>query len=219
MTETTLASPSAERPSLRERKREQTWNAIHEAAAAQAFAHEQLSNVSIDAIAAEANVSPRTFFNYFASKEDAIIGQKDPVVSAALAESFTLSPGDDLIEKTTTLLLAVFRSTMSGGGTQRRRELMGRHPELLRRGTDHVEAVKTRVQDLVADRLLALPPWQGLANDSVEVADAALMIVSTAGAVMRVAVPKLLEASGPDDELAVLRHVNAVFHQVAGGTQ
>jgi AcrR family transcriptional regulator len=57
---------------LRERKKEATRQALHEAALSLALEH-GLEAVTRDAIADEANVSRRTFSNYFASKEDAIL--------------------------------------------------------------------------------------------------------------------------------------------------
>lgn len=219
MTETTLASSPAEPVSLRARKREQTWNAIHEAASGQAMACERLSDMSVDGIAEEANVSPRTFFNYFATKEDAVIGQKPICIDDTLAEAFTLNPGDDLIEKTTGLLLTVFRSSAPSGGTERRRELMRRHPELLSRGRQHIEGIKDLVQSLVAERLLALPDWHGYDPDDPEVVDAAQIIVLTAGGLMRAVLPKLLKATDPDEETEILHRTIDTFHQVAEVTQ
>ena len=58
---------------LRERKKAETRAALKYAALELA---DRLGpdKVSIEAIALAAGVSPRTFFNYFASKEDAILG-------------------------------------------------------------------------------------------------------------------------------------------------
>ncbi len=61
-----------ETATLRERKKEATRQALHEAALRLAVEH-GLDAVTRDAIADEANVSRRTFSNYFASKEDAIL--------------------------------------------------------------------------------------------------------------------------------------------------
>jgi AcrR family transcriptional regulator len=58
--------------SLRERKKEATRQALHEAVLHLAMA-KGLDAVTVDAIADRANVSRRTFSNYFANKEEALL--------------------------------------------------------------------------------------------------------------------------------------------------
>jgi len=58
-------------PGLRERKKQQTREALSWAALRLAVGH-GLSNVLVEDIAAEAGVSPRTYNNYFSSKAEAI---------------------------------------------------------------------------------------------------------------------------------------------------
>jgi AcrR family transcriptional regulator len=58
---------------LRERKKAETRQAISAAALELALAHGP-GGVTVDDIAAAADVSPRTVFNYFATKEEAILG-------------------------------------------------------------------------------------------------------------------------------------------------
>ena len=65
---------------LRERKRAQTRRRLEEAAIGLAL-RDGLDKVTIDAISERADVSPRTFFNYFDSKDDAILGVSPPDVS------------------------------------------------------------------------------------------------------------------------------------------
>lgn len=67
--------PDAE-PGLRERKRRATRRAIQQAALRIAI-EDGLGAVTVDEISRRADVSPRTFFNYFPSKEQAILGD-DP---------------------------------------------------------------------------------------------------------------------------------------------
>jgi AcrR family transcriptional regulator len=69
-----MTDPAAiDTPGLRERKRLATRRAIL-LAAVQVVLDKGLDATTVDEIARVADVSPRTFFNYFSSKEDAIVG-------------------------------------------------------------------------------------------------------------------------------------------------
>jgi AcrR family transcriptional regulator len=78
---------------LRERKKQATRLALHEAAL-RLVAERGLDGVSIDDIAERAHVSPRTFFNYFPSKDDAVLGL-DPTAPQHLAGLFTGRPAEE----------------------------------------------------------------------------------------------------------------------------
>ena len=58
---------------LRERKKQQTREALHRAAV-RLVAERGLAQSTIEDIAEAADVSPRTFFNYFSTKESAVLG-------------------------------------------------------------------------------------------------------------------------------------------------
>lgn len=63
-------------PSLRDRKRERTRRALI-AAAAELFEHQGYDETTVAEIAAAADIGTRTFFGYFASKEDILFPESD----------------------------------------------------------------------------------------------------------------------------------------------
>lgn len=78
---------------LRERKKLATRLAIHHAAL-QLVAERGLEGVSVDDIAERADVSPRTFFNYFATKVDALLGL-DPTGAQQQVDAFLARPSTE----------------------------------------------------------------------------------------------------------------------------
>lgn len=100
MTQQPPARPSADAPGahlpgdaregLRERKKRQTRHTLR-MAALELVAERGLDAVTAEEIADAADVSPRTFFNYFASKEEALVGN-DPALSAYLRDELLARP-------------------------------------------------------------------------------------------------------------------------------
>ena len=78
---------------LRERKKLATRATLH-LAALELVAERGLDHVSVEDIAARADVSPRTFFNYFPSKDDAVVGL-DPATRESTAEAFRARPAEE----------------------------------------------------------------------------------------------------------------------------
>ncbi|MCS6550504.1 TetR/AcrR family transcriptional regulator [Curtobacterium flaccumfaciens pv. flaccumfaciens] len=96
---TTPAAATATEPcTLRERKKQQTRQALHDAALTLVSAH-GLDGVTVEQICADADVSPRTFFNYFSSKAHAALGLDSVEVPERSAAWFAEADGalvDDL---------------------------------------------------------------------------------------------------------------------------
>ena len=104
---TTEAHPTGD-SGLRERKKQRTWQSIHEAALAH-VSERGLAGVTVEEICADAGVSSRTFFNYFPSKGDAALGLPGTTVPDAARQAFLDADGPlvsdlcELVAQTVTL--------------------------------------------------------------------------------------------------------------------
>jgi AcrR family transcriptional regulator len=142
---------------LRERKREQTRRDLENAAVA-LVVEKGLDHATVDAISERANVSPRTFFNYFDTKEDAILGfhpdRLDEGLLAAHGERYSAAPA---LEAIVGLLVTVFGPAISDpqcGGA--RRAVIREYPMLFARQMERMlrfnEQLVPVVSGLLAER-------------------------------------------------------------------
>ncbi|MBD8061050.1 TetR/AcrR family transcriptional regulator [Oceanitalea stevensii] len=167
--------------SLRERRKAETWLAIHDAAATLAL-ERGLENATVEATAEAAGISPRTFFNYFATKDDAVLGVRTPTLDRALLDGFSLD--GDLLGQVTRLLLEVFRSALDGPDRVRRHELLAKYPHLARRRKELTVEAEDLVRQALTDLLAQDPSWTaGIDGHSVD--EVARMLVMLAGVPLR----------------------------------
>jgi AcrR family transcriptional regulator len=201
---------------LRARKQRATREAIHRIAVRRALAVGPQS-VTAAEISAEAGVSPRTFFNYFPSKEDAMLGfHEDLPTNAELAE-FAESDSTDLLDDLAGLIRNVFSASPTNRTVMRdRRELVRRHPELLQKQMARVHAVEQRIAPVVAERMRTDEKYRDLADHAA----AAQMLVMLAISSIRIAIrnatssPQSSSTDADDDRaieaaLSTLREVAA----------
>ena len=137
-----------------DRKKRATRKALRQAAV-ELVAERGLSAVTVEAIAEAADVSPRTFFNYFPTKEDAVIGW-DPAALAELAEHLRRRPA---AEPPLQALQAALLHTLSPDHTDHR-ELLERLQ--VTRGDPHLVAHQVlRVGDTERQLVAALAERRG----------------------------------------------------------
>jgi AcrR family transcriptional regulator len=139
----------------RERKKRETRRALASAAVRLASERGGPDQITIEDIAEAADVSIRTFFNYFSSKEEAIVGA-DREGQAMLAERLLARPAD---ESPLTALRNMFIETYSGGADDwadervARQKLVQEHPSLLPRHlAAHYELEKSLIRAM-AERM------------------------------------------------------------------
>lgn len=173
-----------EKISQRERNFRDTWSAIHEAAFTLAI-EEQSANATVEGIAEAAGISRRTFFNYFASKEDAILGVKSPRLTQEMVSAYT-EAGEGELSRTVHLLLAVVQTSMPPEGFLRRKRAVEVIPGLRIRLNSLLAEGENLVRDLLLNRVEDFPlPEQRLVHSEGEELDALLAL---AVAVLRQAV-------------------------------
>ncbi len=125
MTTTAAPDPATAPCTLRERKKQQTRQALHVAALTLVSEH-GLDGVTVEQICADADVSPRTFFNYFTSKAHAALGLDTVEVPAWAASRFAEADGR-LVDDLCTLIA----STVPLSPDRRRmKELLVLRPEM-----------------------------------------------------------------------------------------
>jgi AcrR family transcriptional regulator len=132
---------------LRERKKQQTRRAIHEAAFGLVDEH-GLEGTTIDQICHEADVSSRTFFNYYPSKMAAALGMTAEPVDDEAVERFRGAHGS---------LVDALCELIAGGGQfparqARLKGLVMRHPELIPTLSTAMTAARGRFVGLATER-------------------------------------------------------------------
>lgn len=80
-------------PGLRERKKEATRQAVHEATLRLTVEH-GFDHVTVEAVADAAGISRRTFSNYFTNKEDALLYGEEQQIRA-LVRTVRGRPADE----------------------------------------------------------------------------------------------------------------------------
>ncbi|MEA3075889.1 MAG: hypothetical protein QOF60_797 [Actinomycetota bacterium] len=137
---------------LRERKKWRTHKALS-LAAGELVTARGLESVTVEDIAAAADVSVRTFFNYFSCKEEAIVGV-EPGVLAEMAEELRQRPTD---ESPAEALRAVLLAEVDADGMLRRwrlrNELVQRYPNLLPRYLASMVELEDVLTTALADRI------------------------------------------------------------------
>lgn len=129
------ALESGDRPTLaelplRERKKRACHARIH-AAAVELALERGADNVTVEEIANAAGISPRTFFNYFPTRLDALVGHDPELIERAAGSLLARPEGESLIVALRAVVRAHLASVTADDRVWRlRRQLADRTPEL-----------------------------------------------------------------------------------------
>jgi AcrR family transcriptional regulator len=190
----------------RERKKRATRAALS-AAALRLSIERGIANVTVEQIADEADVSLRTFFNYFSSKEEAIVAG-DVATAESLVDVFRGRPaGEPVLEALRHAVLAVLDEDSYRDRVQRMQALR-RTPSLLPHQLAAFVAQERALSAAVADRV----------GCHVDQDLYPALVAASAMAGLRVAVQRWLGEPSPEGERPSLRElIMGVIDQLAAG--
>lgn len=206
-------------PGLRERKRVATRRAI-ERATVELSLKKGYENVTVDEIAVAAEVSPRTFFNYFPSKEAAVIGHAPDGPDPERIEAFLAAPATQPVLDGILDLLSSFidsKSDEEARATHRLQEmrmrLMRENPQLFRQRMESMEDVTNKMIEVVSKRLVVLDP--ALESDATTLRERARLVVFVSFAGLRNAWATWTERGGAGRLTECLERSFEQLHQLS----
>ncbi len=208
----TGVTDSAE-PGLRERKRRATRRAI-QLAVLTLVKERGLDGVTVDEASRLADISPRTFFNYFDSKEEAVLGDPPELPSDAIVDRFiTAADGDTLVEGLVALLSAASEATMADAELiALRHSLVKDYPHLFALRMAKLRTFEDELTEVITRRL----ENDDRTSDPVERESRARLITLVAFGVMRHAWARWAGTGSSSNLAEQLRHSFALFAAVFG---
>jgi AcrR family transcriptional regulator len=162
-------------PGLRERKRAETRDRL-ETAAVTLVLRDGIEHATLDAICAAADVSTRTFFNYFDSKEDAILGLKDTeITDESVAAVLEGHDGSDPVELTIRLMFGVLNPSINSSTLLKSRmKIVKQHPQLLGRMANQMQRMTEQLTNAIRPILRSAPEF---ANEDVAETDLSVEVM------------------------------------------
>ncbi|TFC18178.1 TetR/AcrR family transcriptional regulator [Cryobacterium algoritolerans] len=173
-----------EGPGLRERKRLATRRAIQRAVLILSC-ERGIDKVTVEDISRAADVSPRTFFNYFSSKDAAMVGDELDLASEDDIDAFVHGgPSGDILAQLAELLSSSLKNTEGDREIhQLRRTVMKENPYLFGLRMATLRNFEARLQEIITERFAADRP--DLAADPVRLHQRALLFTLVAVAAVR----------------------------------
>jgi AcrR family transcriptional regulator len=194
----------------RERKKQATRAAVYRAALALSVRH-GADNVTVEQIATEADIAPRTFFNYFATKEEAIMGATVIGGDALIAEFRARPPAESVLGALReAVLIAMDQVNAVARDHVEALRLVRDSPSLLPQQMAVLAGQEKALADAIGDRV-----------DGVRPAVYPALCAAAAMAALRVALARWLDlaaARGGEPPLDALRaEIDEVMAELAAG--
>lgn len=160
------------------RGREATASAIEKATLDMMLKH-GYDNVTVDMICGEVGISQRTFFNYFPTKDDAVLGRDMPQIDQQASRRFVLSDDSLLLDA---LSLIHWPATSPGPRPiDERIRVISHSPALIGKQTERFGALEAELKEIIGLRLEHQRPESTEEDRAAEAA----MVTQLLGGAMR----------------------------------
>jgi AcrR family transcriptional regulator len=176
-------------PGLRERKKQRTRRALVETAA-RLFEEQGYEATTVAQLAAAVEISPRTFFSYFKSKEDVLFADTDERIQIALDAIAARRPAD----RPPDLLLRAIEQVVSSGAVTEGLARIGSARVALVSSTPSLQAGALR--RLLRAQLEISEALHRAYPDELDEVAAAAMVGALVGAVFSAALASLRRGDG-----------------------
>jgi AcrR family transcriptional regulator len=156
MTATAATDPAP--TGRRERKKQRTREALVDAAFA-LFADKGFEATTVEEIADLVDVSSRTFFRYFSSKEDVVLTFQEEQFAAVTTALAARPPDEPVVTALRNAGVAIMRACEEGeyGFDPKKficvQEMMEQSPTLLGRSLEHGQKKQAQITRLIAERM------------------------------------------------------------------
>ncbi|WP_062516909.1 TetR/AcrR family transcriptional regulator [Demequina gelatinilytica] len=192
---------------LRERNRIRRTRRVEHAALTLALEH-GVDHVTVDMICEASDISPRTYFNYFGTKEGALLGQPAPDPDESLVGDFLAAHGP-IVEDLMVLMARTFLASSPDREVfAMRRRLFAQEPELHALQVTRVAHKRQATVALVLRRLTERCPDL----DAAAARDHAQLVMSVAMGAFLVVSLKWAEGSGEHSDIET--YIHAAIDQI-----
>jgi AcrR family transcriptional regulator len=200
-------SPS---PGLRDRKRLQTRARIENAAVFLVL-RDGLEATTVEAISERAEISPRTFFNYFDTKDSALLGVPH---QGPDEEVGSVEPGGDLISSVVRLLMDTMGVALETRASvhEDRLEVIRRHPQVLAGQMTQLNARTGRLTAAIEELMAATPEFA----DHDALRPQAEVLLALSGGAIRSALRTWAEEGSHHPVQDIERRATALIQEVVG---
>ncbi len=137
---------------LRQRRTAATALNIETQAVALALEH-GLDHVTVEMICEASEVSARTFFNYFGTKDNAILGKFAPEVDEQKAREFIASNNPDILSEVIGVVKLPDDFLQNPGLELQRMKLLNQNPGLMSKQMERFSDVPAQIEDILFLRL------------------------------------------------------------------